>query len=287
MESYTKYICNSFISYLCEGWDIIDGKRERIPYFQVWHGKCPHVSMCLKKRGYGVHELNFSMEVFQESRENQMERLVVQAIEDRYSSNVVTSGADSFCLKHKVTIHCPNQFPSNVKVKQQCSNRDIDNEVHVEIIGPNQELPCTEAITGQRLIPENVRVRLKVLLDVKNPVAMNWKYLAEKLGYDSSIPYLESQVSSPTEFLLGVVESRKITVRQLMVSLFMVDGHLFYVCFPSICCRDQNILPYTTIYTSISYLNYLYIENRNKTKLHETKRDKTKGKYRDKIKRNQ
>ncbi|XP_033727408.1 UNC5C-like protein [Pecten maximus] len=160
------------ITYVSRGWTLIDNSRQdRIPYLNIWHGQCPHVNVGFRRENPSMHEFNLNLDVKQDGRENESERIIAQIVQ-------------------------PEVAPP-------------------EVAQPDQ-VAISTPVPRKRTIPQCLRTRLQVLLDVTCPLAQNWKGLAEKIGYDGMIPFLESRIgSSPTEVLLQAMEQKAYTLQEL------------------------------------------------------------------------
>ncbi|OWF34958.1 UNC5C-like protein [Mizuhopecten yessoensis] len=160
------------LTYVSRGWTVVDQtrpERTRIPYLSIWHGQCPHVCLGFRRENQSMLEFNLNLEVRQDDRENESERIIAQIVQPE-------------------------------------PERNSNNPIPASIITPMN-----------RAIPQCLRTRLQVLLDVPCPLAKNWKGLAEKLGYDAMIPLIETRTigTSPTEVLLQAMEQKAQTLRDL------------------------------------------------------------------------
>lgn len=70
------------LTYVSRGWTIVDDSRqERIQYLSIWHGQCPHVSVAFRRENPDMHEFNLNLEVSQDGRENERERIIAQIVQ--------------------------------------------------------------------------------------------------------------------------------------------------------------------------------------------------------------
>lgn len=203
------------LKYLSSEWESVEGDEyERVPYLHVWHGQCPHIVMCFKKKAQqAVRELNFHLNVYQETMENEGEKVVVHATED--PKQII----DNTCI---INIHASQSqdtgsFP-NVEVKK--------TEENVNVSVKSGSTPCCSAPFFEQVckdsthyIPYELRSKLRVKLDPTNPLGNDWRRLADLLNLSQYIEYLKCLQSSPTEELLCVVEHRNMTLEELVAML--------------------------------------------------------------------
>ncbi|XP_062578127.1 UNC5C-like protein [Saccostrea cucullata] len=198
------------LKYLSPEWESIENDEyERVPYLHIWHGQCPHISMCFKKKAqYSVRELNFHLNIYQETLENEGEKIVVHATEE--SKRIV----DNTCI---ININS-SQKHENVEVNR------TDDRVNVSV-NSNQcysvaflEEMC-KSNNSRHYISYDVRNQLKIKLDPLTPLGNDWRRLAELLEMTQYIEYLSSIKSSPTEVLLCVAEHRNIPLAELATLL--------------------------------------------------------------------
>lgn len=113
-------------------------------------------------------------------------------------------------------------------------NRDNEMErLVVQTVEYNVNYRSSETSSGMpmieympcRCIPQGLRTKLKFLMDTHSILGRNWKCLAEKLGYDGIIPYLDTKAESPTEVLLDVVENTNVPLERLMVCMLHIFSH--------------------------------------------------------------
>ncbi|XP_061171761.1 UNC5C-like protein [Saccostrea echinata] len=203
------------LKYLSPEWESIENDEyERVPYLHIWHGQCPHISMCFKKKAqYSVRELNFHLNIYQETLENEGEKIVVHATEE--SKRIV----DNTCI---ININASQKHES-VPIPSVEVNRTEDR-VNVSV-NPNQS--CSVAFleevcksnNSRHYISYDLRNQLKIKLDPLTPLGNDWRQLAEFLEMTPCINYLSSIKSSPTEVLLCVAEHRNIPLAELADAL--------------------------------------------------------------------
>ncbi|XP_060069834.1 UNC5C-like protein [Ylistrum balloti] len=116
----------------------------------------------------------------------------------------------------------PSMYEFSLYLDVQQDGRENESErIIAQIVQQEPEntagVPRITPVPTNRTIPQCLRTRLQVLLDVSCPLARNWKGLAERLGYDAMIPMIESRTigSSPTEMLLQVIEQKAHTLQDL------------------------------------------------------------------------
>ncbi|KAL5015452.1 hypothetical protein ScPMuIL_009722 [Solemya velum] len=193
--------------YVSEQWERTDTiQQERVKFLNIWHGQCPYVSMCFRRRSASSHELGFQFFVFQENLEFDGEKMVVHITEDP-SAPPPFMGT---CEKHKdeqIRVNISNNIPKL---------RNI-------IFGFNdvEHLPD---FLPERNIPQCLRAKMKIFLDPPNAFDNNWKTLASRLGLDSMIPVMENW-TSPTECLLQFIDHRKIPLAKIQEHLYCMERH--------------------------------------------------------------
>lgn len=206
-----------FISlrYLSEGWDNVDKEiEEHVPYINIWHGKCPHITMCYKKYCY-PRELTFKLFLYQYSLENEGGNFIAHTTEDNNKYETPT-GSRNVCGKHEIVMKLPsrpNDFRDSGDSKSSYRSCG-DSQVHIHIRAEEQiDLEKVEFAT-KGYYPYALKVNLKVLLDPPSPFDKNWRALAAALGKEGCIRYLETK-ESPTDHLLNFAESSKLSLETL------------------------------------------------------------------------
>lgn len=182
--------------YTSEGWEMIedtDDDSNRIPFLYIWHGKCPYASLCFHRQlssSKPTKDLSLQFHIFQETLESAGEKLIVQ---NRVGPNIYDD-SEHQCQKHKSP-----QIKIQVSVDGFKERRDIFDIAN--------QLKCKK-------IPQDLRLKLKLLLDPSCLFDKNWKALASYLNYDSSIRYIEEK-DSPTDHLLDILEQKMCSLEKL------------------------------------------------------------------------
>lgn len=167
--------------------------------------------MCFKKKAQQpVRELNFHLNVYQETMENEGEKVVVHATEDPKQL------IDNSCI---INIHASQRqesgsFP-NVEVKKTEDNVNVSVNSAPCCSAPFFEQVCKDST---HYIPYELRNKLRIKLDPTNPLGNDWRRIADLLSLSQYIEYLKCLQSSPTEELLCVMEHRNMTLEELAVS---------------------------------------------------------------------
>lgn len=197
---------NMFITlrYLSEGWENADTEvEEHIPYINIWHGKCPHISMCFKKKCY-PRELSFKLFIYQYLLENEGENFTAHITEDNKNEP----------SKHEIVLKLPGR-PNNLSDCGDLFRLHHDPQVHIHFRSDERSLDLDQvSVATKGYYPHDLKVNLKVLLDPSCPFDKNWRALAAALDKEGCIRYLETK-DSPTELLLTHAESRKISLETL------------------------------------------------------------------------
>lgn len=215
------------LHYLSDLWTPVDPEEvERIPYMQIWHGLCPHVSMCFRQTNANKRatEINFSIHAYQANRENEAEKLVVQSSVNNTSKRNVSSPV---CVKHpNIYISVPDegsgiQTPVNVRVKRKTfeqsdinGNPAVEENVHVTVGNPGKHLDVGEAsdmLKDRYQIPQRLRQKLSLILNPVSSVSSDWRELAVILDHGNLIRMLEGQ-DDPMGSLLDDVEAKHISL---------------------------------------------------------------------------
>lgn len=225
------------LKYLSSEWESIEGDEyERVPYLHVWHGQCPHIVMCFKKKSQQpVRELNFHLNVYQETMENEGEKVVVHATEDPKQL------IDNSCI---INIHTSQSqesgsFP-NVEVKKTEENVNVSVNSAPCCSAPFFEQVCKDST---HYIPYELRSKLKIKLDPTNPLGNDWRRLADFLNLSQFIEYLKCLQSSPTEELLCVVEHRNMTLEELAAMLHDIRRLDAETIVREYICQHPDFLP--------------------------------------------
>ncbi|XP_014779205.1 UNC5C-like protein [Octopus bimaculoides] len=175
--------------YTSEGWEMIedtDDESNRIPFLYIWHGKCPYASLCFHRQlstSKPTKDLSLQFHIFQETLESAGEKLIVQ---NQAKPNIYDD-SEQQCQKHKSP-----QIKIQVSVDGFKESQDIFDVAN--------HLKCKK-------IPQELRLKLKLLLDPSCLFDKNWKALASYLKLDSSIRYMEAK-DSPTDQLLDILEQK-------------------------------------------------------------------------------
>ena len=214
---------------MSEGWDNVDKEiEEHVPYINIWHGKCPHITMCFRKHCY-PRELTFKLFLYQYSLENEGGNFIAHTTEDNNKYETPT-GSRKVCGEHEIVLKLPSR-PNNFRDSgdSKCSFRSRgDSQVHIHIRAEEQmDLEKVEFAT-KGYYPYALKVDLKVLLDPPSPFDKNWRALAAALGKEGCIRYLETK-ESPTDHLLNFAESSKLSLETLAVSIFIFLKYVFYM----------------------------------------------------------
>ncbi|XP_046567858.1 UNC5C-like protein [Haliotis rubra] len=198
------------IAYLSERWACIDGcETQRVPFINIWHGKCPHLSMCFKRIGdYSLRaeEINIHLLAYQDGRDNESERLIIHMTE-------IHKGLSESGLKN-VTIRIPGSNPCSTGASMVQVSRKNHNGTSVDVRIDNQEphfsLDEVQASMAQRNIffPDDLKRDLMILLDPRSPLGNDWRALASQLSLDQVITFLESIRTSQTLALLQHMEQK-------------------------------------------------------------------------------
>ncbi|KAK3088129.1 hypothetical protein FSP39_015111 [Pinctada imbricata] len=211
------------LRYLSDKWEKVDDDDyDRVQYLHVWHGKCPHVSMCFRKKDAVVpnKELNFSLYVYQDTIDNEGEKLVVHATE---SSDETAGNNELLCHKHgndhsTVIVNFPlvrPDTPSKVEIKRS----KTDSESSVAVLAGSKSCHCDlENMTDfSSSLPYSCKMELRKRLDPENPMGNNWKAFIEKLGHGNCIEYIQSLRGSPTDICLAQAERQGMTTDDIKV----------------------------------------------------------------------
>lgn len=206
-----------FISlrYLSEGWHNVDKEEEEhVPYINIWHGKCPHITMCFKKQSY-PRELTFKLFLYQYLLENEGGNFIAHTTEDNNKYETAT-GNSNLCGKHEIVLQLPSR--QNDLRDSDCKSTfrsNVDSQVHIHIRAEEQIMDLAKVeVATKGYYPYDIKLNLKVLLDPPSPFDKNWRALAAALGKEGCIRYLETK-ESPTDHLLNFAESRKISLETL------------------------------------------------------------------------
>ena len=196
-------------TYISENWELIDDadNSNKVPFLYIWHGKCPYASLCFRRKATTdqdyLQELNIQFFIYQENMEHAGEKLDLQTLSlSKPSRSSENSNEDRVCMKHRVS-----QININVSL-----NKGTDQ---LALYSAANQLKC------QR-IPQELRLKLRLLLDPPCTFGNNWKFLASEMGLDSSIPYL-STAESPTEELMGILEQKMSSLDDLQIYLQDID----------------------------------------------------------------
>ena len=168
--------------------------------------------MCFRKKesSHSNRELNFSLYVYQETIDNEGEKIVVHATEGNEAELNPCLGQRS-CNKHTadnstIIVTCTE---ANSKVKINRNRNESDCSVTVETRKTDCTCPLRSMVNIQSTLPHSVKVGLKRRLDLECPMGNNWKALAEKIGHSDCIDYIQTlkdSGQSPTELCLALAE---------------------------------------------------------------------------------
>lgn len=237
-----------YFRYISPGWELLENDdKERITFLNIWHGKCPHISVCFRRAKYELEhssepcvaiEMSLRLITFQDELQEAAEKIFIQVFEDNITP---VNDNELKCERmhlEDVHIHIHNNFgPSGsdgalastpLKHKSSDTSNDSDNNdrgVHVVV----NNAPTYNAVQSaaaenisrmaegfpKSLLPHEIRKKLILLLDPsRSPIGSDWRDFASALGKDCMICYLQS-TSSPTAHLLDVVESRNMQLSEL------------------------------------------------------------------------
>lgn len=196
-------------TYMSENWELIDDTDDsnKIPFLYIWHGKCPYASICFRRKSTTdqdcLQELILQFLIYQENMEDAGEKLTLQTLPVLKPCRLSDDACeDRVCMKHAVS-----QISINVSL-----NKGIGQSALYRVAS---QLKC-------RRIPQDLRLKLRLLLDPSCPFGNNWKFLASAMGLDSSIRYL-STFESPTEELMDILEQNMNSLDDLRVYLQDID----------------------------------------------------------------
>jgi len=201
-----------------------------VPYINIWHGKCPHITMCFRKH-CNPRELTFKLFLYQYLLENEGGNFIAHTTEDYNKYETATeSSNEHVCRKHEIVLKLPSR-PNDFRDSDSKSTfrSNVDPQVHIHIRAEEQSMDLDEVeVATKGYYPYDLKVNLKVLLDPPSPFDKNWRALAAALGKEGCIRYLETK-ESPTDHLLNFAESRKISLETLAVSIFILLKYVFYM----------------------------------------------------------
>lgn len=100
--------------YISDGWELIDkNNSEKISFLNIWHGQCPHISLCFRRVNAAVQrndsvtiEMILHLFAFQTTLEDHGEKIFVQLFEDDKSP--VNDKAMKLMCNHHVDIQINN-----------------------------------------------------------------------------------------------------------------------------------------------------------------------------------
>lgn len=198
------------LRYLSDGWNNVDKEvEEHVPYINIWHGKCPHITMCFKKN-FRPRELTFKLFLYQYTLENEGGNFIAHVTEE--NKRDIYSGTGKESGKQEIVVTLPS-MRNDLKQDKDENRPYSDPQVHFHFTTPDVRLEKVEQATKD-YYPHDLKVKLKVLLDPHSAFDRNWKALASALGKDKCIRYLET-MNSPTENLLSYAESAKLSLETL------------------------------------------------------------------------
>ncbi|VDI36860.1 UNC5C-like protein [Mytilus galloprovincialis] len=198
------------LRYLSDGWNNVDKEvEEHVPYINIWHGKCPHITMCFKKN-CRPRELTFKLFLYQYTLENEGGNFIAHVTEENKRDLHSGSGKDNG--KQEIVVTLPS-MRNDLKQDTDENRPYSEPQVHLHFTTPDVRLEKVEQATKD-YYPHDLKVKLKVLLDPHSAFDRNWKALASALGKDKCIRYLET-MNSPTENLLSHAESMKLSLETL------------------------------------------------------------------------
>lgn len=203
--------------YLSDGWDNVDKEvEERIPYINIWHGKCPHVTMCFKKNSI-PRELTFKLYLYQYLLENDGGNFIAHVTEENKQTLFLENGSGS--SKQEIIVNLPsNRNNFNNTDDSSVFSPNVEHQVHFHFQTPEEiKLDKVESASSH-FYPHDLKIQLKVLLDPPSPFDRDWKALATALGREKCIRYM-TKADSPTESLLCDAETKMISLETLRVSL--------------------------------------------------------------------
>ncbi|KAL4218158.1 netrin receptor [Mactra antiquata] len=236
-------------TYISDGWELIDDKKcESVAFLNIWHGQCPHITMCFrrntKKRKSSSSrksalEINLKLFAYQNTLNEVGEIIVIQMLEDEKAQrSVVVAPCNHHTNIKVVTYNASNKsedsaYPPSVTCKEDSYDSDTSSDsasshkgkhsggrVNVTVVHKNktvQELRSSNFhdTPVTRNIPHNLRKQLVILLDpVRTPIGNDWRDFASALHLDELIPSLEAS-GNPTSNLLDKVEERDIRLDEL------------------------------------------------------------------------
>ncbi|KAK3611581.1 hypothetical protein CHS0354_018096 [Potamilus streckersoni] len=225
--------------YISEEWELVDqNHRENIKFLTIWHGHCPHVSICYKRKACAAsRELNVHLFINQERLERDGEKLVIQAVEDNVTA---PSPQEGVCQHHHLDVveiefgetpmngydcYIPKQAEQKTKPLNS-SNASSESKLKIRLLQRSDASKYDSLPEGQRSIPHHVRQNLKLLLDPLNTFGNDWRELLAKLGFDKHISYIETK-ASPTDEILNIIECRcipLIKVRDILHEMGRMDA---------------------------------------------------------------
>lgn len=209
------FVC---LRYLSEGWDNVDKEvEERIPYINIWHGKCPHVSMCFKKKSI-PRELTFKLFLYQYLLENDGGNFIAHVTEETKHGLLSENGNAKSKQEIVVTLPSKRNNFNNNEDTCTCNNdfsSGLEHQVHFHFKSSSSDVKLDKVESASsHFYPHDMKTNLKVLLDPPSPFDRDWKALAMALGREKCIRFI-SQVDSPTECLLCDAETRMISLETL------------------------------------------------------------------------
>ena len=254
-----------FFRHISNDWELVDDEnKEKVSFLTIWHGHCPHMTICYRRsqsqNSVQQHpnqetianqaklvslEINLRLFMFQDQKEKEGEKLVIQISEDNVSP---VKENEVRCTRHHldiIEIDIPRSppvrgrtsqerkartvLPTDLSVRHKFASKDAccakvsnDSSSKLKVIVNTPDAPQCEleedldeiARSLKHELPYKLRNQLKLLLDPLNPFGNDWRELAEKLDLDNCINFLFSK-ESPTSCLLDHVENRNISLSKL------------------------------------------------------------------------
>ncbi|KAL3892267.1 hypothetical protein ACJMK2_004489 [Sinanodonta woodiana] len=218
--------------YVSEEWELVDPiPRENIKFLTIWHGHCPHVSICYKRKASTTsRELNVHLFINQERLETEGEKLVIQAVEDNVTA---PSPKEGVCQHHHLDVveievgqtqmngyNCYIPKQTEQKTTQlDTSKTSSESKLKIRFLQQSDTSNYNSLPEGERSIPHHVRQDLKLLLDPLNTFGNDWRELLARLGFDKHICYIKTK-DSPTDEILNIVEHRCISLMKVRNILY-------------------------------------------------------------------
>ena len=234
-----------FSRYISTGWELLEKEeKERITFLNIWHGKCPHISVCFRRSTYEQEtvsepcvaiEMSLRLLTFQDELQESAEKIFIQVFEDDITP--INDNEIKCDRTHvdDVHIHIHHNYGASggsdpgfgqrqvVSRSSENSNATDNGDRSVQIVvnsGPSypsgtESLGTVMSSLPKSLLSHDVRKKLVIMLDPsRSPIGSDWRDFAGALGKDSMICYLQS-TSSPTSHLLDIVESNNMQLSEL------------------------------------------------------------------------